>query len=312
MLNNKKKIMGMVLLSVFSIAQAEVLVILPESGPMERAGNSIKQGFMAAYQASQSNLPLRFVNETTITPEQLLKMHINDKTQLIIGPLSRQNVEAMVTAAPKIKVLALNDASVQHPLVWQFSLSKQEDALALKQLMHRDGIKSLYILRETGQQREYALLIEHLSSMLDLPIDIQEQAPKSLDEKQGVLILGNSAWLNRFSDLKTPYFYTVPNAVEIGKPLPLHIKFCDTPALYEKVWLDILQITEQQKLSAPFQRLLAFGGDAWQITETYLKNGNKETVQFQGRTGQLTLTQQDIQRLPHCYIHQADGIRWIQ
>lgn len=46
MLNNKKFLIGLMLYGMLHYAQAEVLVILPESGPMARAGLSIKQGFM--------------------------------------------------------------------------------------------------------------------------------------------------------------------------------------------------------------------------------------------------------------------------
>lgn len=49
MLNNKKFLIGLMLYGMLHYAQAEVLVILPESGPMARAGLSIKQGFMSAY-----------------------------------------------------------------------------------------------------------------------------------------------------------------------------------------------------------------------------------------------------------------------
>ena len=57
-----KKLLGLALMSVMMNVQAEVLVILPESGPMARAGLSIKQGIVNAYQASGSSIPLKFVN----------------------------------------------------------------------------------------------------------------------------------------------------------------------------------------------------------------------------------------------------------
>jgi outer membrane PBP1 activator LpoA protein len=61
MLNNKKMAAGR-FCSFISQAQAEVLVILPESGPMARATSSIKSGFMSAYALSEDKVPLKFIN----------------------------------------------------------------------------------------------------------------------------------------------------------------------------------------------------------------------------------------------------------
>ena len=65
--NNKKwkiqnKILGLGLLACVSSVQAEVLIILPETGPLARAASSIKQGFLSAYMASGQKVPLKWVN----------------------------------------------------------------------------------------------------------------------------------------------------------------------------------------------------------------------------------------------------------
>lgn len=72
--------MSFILYCILSHAQAEVLVILPESGPLARAGLSIKQGFMSAYQASDLKMPIRFVNSDKKQIAQLLKQNVNKKT----------------------------------------------------------------------------------------------------------------------------------------------------------------------------------------------------------------------------------------
>ena len=79
MLNNKNNLMGLMLYCIFNQAQAEVLVILPESGAMARAGLSIKQGFMSAYQASGQKTPIKFVNSDKKQIAQLLKINVNKK-----------------------------------------------------------------------------------------------------------------------------------------------------------------------------------------------------------------------------------------
>lgn len=311
MFNNKKKLLGLALLSMWTYAQAEVLVILPESGPMERAANSIKQGFMAAYAASQSKIPLKFIDEMQLQLPQLLKQAESTGTQIIVGPLLRSNVEKMMQQQSAIKILALNDTAQPMASGWQFSLSKQEDAQALTKLMKQDGIQSLLIVQQPNKQKEYALLLTHLRQLLNIPIEMQEQLILEPKEKQGVLVVGDYHWLNQFSASTVDHLYSVPNAIELNKPLQEGVKFCDTPALYEKLWLDLLKETEKEKLSSAFQRLLAFGGDAWQISESYLMHGKDERVQFQGRTGELTLAPDRIHRVPHCYEKQSEGFTLI-
>ena len=62
MLNNKKFLIGLMLYGMLHYAQAEVLVILPESGPMARAAGSIKRSFQSAGAASDYKAPVKFVN----------------------------------------------------------------------------------------------------------------------------------------------------------------------------------------------------------------------------------------------------------
>ena len=134
MLNNKKKWLLVGFAAFISQAQAEVLVILPESGPMARATSSIKSGFMSAYALSEDKVPLKFINSDKKTIKTILAKHLNKKTQLIVGPLAKNEVEQIVAINPKVRVLALNEVETQSPNVIQFSLSKQDDAYALKRV----------------------------------------------------------------------------------------------------------------------------------------------------------------------------------
>ena len=105
-LNNKKSLFCLGLFGMMIQAQAEVLVILPESGPMARAGNSIKLGIVSAQQSSTSKIPLKFVNSDQKRISDILKQNINSKTQMIIGPLARTDVESLIQQKPKIPVLS--------------------------------------------------------------------------------------------------------------------------------------------------------------------------------------------------------------
>lgn len=58
-----------------------------------------------------------------------------------------------------------------------------------------------------------------------------------------------------------------------------------------------------------YQRLIAFGGDAWQITQYYLNNKKIRNIEFQGRTGMIRVSDQGIQRTPSCFQQSAKGLK---
>ena len=137
--------MAFILRSIFNDAQAEVLVILPESGSMARARLSIKQGFMCAYQASGMETTIKFVNSEQKFMAQLLKRHVTKTPQMIVGSLARRDVGALIQAKLKLGVLALNKIKNQAENVWQFSLSKKQEMDALNQVLEQDKIKQFYL-----------------------------------------------------------------------------------------------------------------------------------------------------------------------
>lgn len=310
MLNNKKLI-GFILYCIFNHAQAEVLVILPESGPMARAGLSVKQGFMSAYQASELETPIKFVNSDKKPIAQLLKQNVNKKTQMIIGPLPRQDVEALIQIQPKVRVLALNEVSSQSEKVGQFSLSKQDDAVALNQVLQNDQIKELYVLQQKDSETDNELFLISLLTETNYPLNLIEEIPKKLNKHTGLLLLGNNAWLNKLPKLPHKNIYILPNAIEQDQVLPVGVKFCDAPALYESEWPDVIQAAQANAASMAYQRLIAFGGDAWHIASQYLAEPNLKSMQFQGRTGLIQVNNNQIQRIPHCYENTKKGIKGL-
>lgn len=311
MLNNNKKLIGFILYCIFNHAQAEVLVILPESGPMARAGLSVKQGFMSAYQASELETPIKFVNSDKKPIAQLLKQNVNKKTQMIVGPLPRQDVEALIKIQPKVRVLALNEVSSQSAKVGQFSLSKQDDAVALNQVLQNDQIKELYVLQQKDSETDNELFLISLLTETNYPLNLIEEIPKKLNKHTGLLLLGNNAWLNKLPKLPHKNIYILPNAIEQDQVLPVGVKFCDAPALYESEWPDVIQAAQANAASMAYQRLIAFGGDAWHIASQYLAEPNLKSMQFQGRTGLIQVNNNQIQRIPHCYEHTKKGIKGL-
>ncbi|WP_407307624.1 penicillin-binding protein activator [Acinetobacter sp.] len=220
MLNNKNNLMGFMRYCIFNHAQAEVLVILPESGPMARAGLSIKQGFMSAYQASGQKTPIKFVNSNKKQIAQRLKINVNKKNQMVIGSLAHNEVENLIKRKPKICVLALNEVTSLADNVWQFSLSKKDEAYALNKILQKDKIKQLYVFHQPGAEVESEFFLMSLVLQMDYPLTFVEEVPKKLNKKSSLLLLGNNQWINSLAKPTAKNAYIGANAIEQQQLIP--------------------------------------------------------------------------------------------
>lgn len=307
-LNYRQTLCGLGLLSIMITAQAEVLVILPETGPLARASNSIKLGISTAYQATGAKTVLKFVNTDQKLISAVLKQNINKQTQMIIGPLGRTDVEEIIKFSPKIPVLALNEVTLKHPNVVQFSLSKNDDAAALIDTIERDGVNKLYILQQPENIQDSKAFFNALSEQFQGQIQIVNSVPVKMVKSEGLLLLGNYAWISQLKKLPVKNLYMQAVAVEDSQPLPKGMKFCDVPSLYISEWSDVLKAYQQSPTTMAYQRLYAFGGDAWQITQSYITQPQMKNLDFKGRTGKIHIENNRIDREPMCFVSTGKGL----
>lgn len=307
-LNIKKGIICIGLLSTMCQAYAEVLVILPESGPMARAGNSIKLGIDSAHRASQANIQLKFVNSDQKSIKNILKANVTKSTQMIIGPLARSEVESLILDNPKIPVLALNEISQNHKNVWQYSLSKDEDANVMIGVLSKDKIQHIYILRESGTENDSLSFVNAIYKKHQGKVSIVDEIPR-LKANEGILLLGSNAWVNQLKNKPSKSIYAQAISVEDSQPLPLGLKFCDVPALYTVHWQDVVDVYQANPTSMPYQRLYAFGGDAWHIAEQFILNPKVKTLSFSGRTGDINILTHRVERTPKCFEKNRSGLK---
>lgn len=306
-MNNKKRMFCFALLGMVFQAQAEVLVILPESGPMARAGNSIKLGIVSAHEASKANIPLKFVNTDQKNIKDILKQNVSKTTNMIIGPLARAEVESLIETNPKIPVLSLNEVNAKHPNVWQYSLSKEQDTSTLFNVLKKDGVKRILILREPGTESDSLTFVNALFKKFPDDVQVIDFIP-ALKDKDGLLLLGSNQWLNQLKKLPSKRIYAQAISVEEGQSVPKGLKFCDVPALYTAQNKDLAQMYKVHSMTTPYQRLYAFGGDAWHISEQFVLDPNVKNLKFNGRTGQIKIVANQIDRTPQCFESTRKGI----
>ena len=292
-------------LSIQTTAQAEVLVILPERGGLALASQSVRDGLLAAYYDRTTRPPLRFVHDDEQVPiDQLLAKSISPQTQLVIGPLGRERVEALIASAPTVPVLALNQVADEHANVWEFALAPEEDVRQLISLMLADGVRDILLVKEDGQSGNSRFEEVFLETWRGKLSEVK-QAPRTLKRDQGVLLLGSGVWLEMLNDLPTERIYSTAFAFNQVQPVKIGLQFCDIPALYRPEWPELVRQAESKPVSIAYQRLVAFGADAWQLAVLRLNQAPSANV-F-GRTGALTLRQNQIERQPDCRMATSSG-----
>jgi outer membrane PBP1 activator LpoA protein len=291
-------------------AQAEVLIILPQKGPMAVAANSVRDGIQAAYYAGNYKPALRFVDNSQRSINDILKTEVKKSTQLIIGPLAREEVEALVQARPAVKTLALNQVYKTQSNIWQFALSPDEDALAITKRIQADGVDQLIVLTQDSRSSSTKRFRDAMNRIWGGKLVDNNNMPRKLMPEQGILLLGDYDWISQLKKLPSEKIYTVPLAIKENASLPVGLQFCDIPALYKADWPELLKAYQEKPTSVPYQRLLAFGGDTWNIASMILSNmlnGNQSQT-MNGRTGTIRIVKNTIDRYPQCMKVESTGL----
>lgn len=287
---------------------AEILVILPETGAMASAADSIKRGFVEANQQAGNKYVIRFADINRTSLSNILKTQVSKKTELIVGPLDKQNVEELIRLQPKVKTVALNQVDNKGKEIYQFALSKEEDALALTKRMQWDGIEKIIVLRDQDSLTQTQSFYEAMTQLWGDKMQVKDKLPMFSRSKQAILLLGSNEWLLK-QDLPKKQIYTLPYAINEKVKLPEGLVYCDTPALYGGQWQDVITAYQKQPVTLPFQRLIAFGGDAWQIADTLKNQKNDTPIEFQGRTGKIRIVGGILERQPQCFKSDASGLQ---
>ncbi|MGB5101722.1 MAG: penicillin-binding protein activator, partial [Steroidobacteraceae bacterium] len=120
-----------------------VAVLLPLSGRNRAVGVAVRDGFLAASLADPAGAPRVRIHDTAgpgIGPAY--RAALADGAQFVVGPLLKEEIEALVTAEPlPVPTLALNAyPGASHPaFLFQFSLDPEEEARAVARRIAADG-----------------------------------------------------------------------------------------------------------------------------------------------------------------------------
>lgn len=122
---------------------ARTAVLLPLTGPLAANSEALRNGMLTAYKEAGMQGDLRFYDSNATPIPALYQQLQQDKAELIIGPLLKDQVEALLALNPKVPVLALNepDGKMARPDIFYYSLAPTADAaetaIHIKQENHR-------------------------------------------------------------------------------------------------------------------------------------------------------------------------------
>jgi outer membrane PBP1 activator LpoA protein len=140
---------------------SSVALLLPATGRFSQAAKAIKKGFIAAYDMAEASTrpSLRFYDSSTYAPAELYHQAISDGADLVIGPLSKKNIQALVDSTElTTPVLALNHIPflVKNNL-FQFGLSPIDEVEQVANNALLKGVKkALLITPETNKGHRVA------------------------------------------------------------------------------------------------------------------------------------------------------------
>lgn len=130
-------------LTTLHSAVRRIALLLPTSGRLAEAAMAVRDGFIAAHFAdTATQLDVR-IYDTGRDAMDAYDQAVADGAELIVGPLDKQQVEAVIQYnADRLPILALNyrDQSGQNPAVLEFGLSPEDDARSAALRALDDGL----------------------------------------------------------------------------------------------------------------------------------------------------------------------------
>ncbi len=136
---------GISALLVDEARPTHVALLLPLSGPLARAGESVRDGFVSASLSAGASdqLTITIYDSAAEPLATLYERILADGADLLVGPLQKPAVTALSELNPEIPVLALNylDQEVVPAVGFnQFGLAIEDEARTIARRLEVDGI----------------------------------------------------------------------------------------------------------------------------------------------------------------------------
>lgn len=307
-------------------------VLLPLSGPLAAAGQSVRDGILAGYYGEARRKPALRFYDTGGNDEGVLRAYgqaLADEAGMIVGPLMRGGVDALFALPdPGLPVVALNRGQLPPPTgSTSFTLSPEEEGAAAADRLLDRGLRRVLAVTQADDNagRALAAFRERLLARggeITGVVTVSEENPDYVPALQSAQA-GGLRPDAMFLTLKAPQARLLSsqldNAGLVGVPrlasslilsggnLRLDVEL-DGIEYPELPWLIGLRadLPEPDALGRQLPsaqgggaRLFAFGLDAWQLAAWLDHLQRDPGARVRGATGELSLDAQgNVQRRP--------------
>lgn len=297
-----------------------IALLLPLSSPAySRAADSVRQGFAAAAQVDPGekfDIAVYSTTDDTGSITAGYDQSIAEGARIVVGPLTRNGVSGVVLRAkPGIPVLALNGTETEVSLpddVYTFSLQVESDARQIARMAWDDGRRSALVLSDTPPlaRRIHRAFVDDFqrlggkisaefvfrSSTPDL-LALRDAAASGQSDMAFLSVDGTRARIVR-GYLDGPLALYATSQVLDGAPDRLRdaelngIRFVGMPWLLQADHPAVMAYSRSPSAlpaATDFERLYAFGIDAYRIAADMLRGGASAKSSLDGVTGRITL-----------------------
>lgn len=189
-----------------------VAIILPISGPLKKAATAIKNGILSAYFATDDKPILKIYDSHTERIEDIFDK-IKNTSDIIIGPLTKENIALLSSLNNKIPTIALNAIPEIKENLYELDLRVEDEALQMANFAFLQGKRKAFIATSTNNKSTRifnALKDQWLKLGGEIIATTQTDSLKeAINEIQNSLLIQESK--DRFEDLKNNIHYTKIN-----------------------------------------------------------------------------------------------------
>ncbi len=135
---------------------SRIAVLLPVSGRFSSAAAAIRDGILAAYYSDPGHgevqLSIYDTGDDPLQAESTYRRAVDEGAEFVIGPLDKESVRLLAQAEELlVPTLALNYSEPAHsPLLYQFSLSPEDEAEQVAELAWLEGHSRASVLLPKG------------------------------------------------------------------------------------------------------------------------------------------------------------------
>jgi outer membrane PBP1 activator LpoA protein len=302
--------------SVGNVDSSHIALLLPTTGSAASAGQSVRDGFMAAYYGHPSGHSVKLYDTNGADIATVYNRAIDDGATMVIGPLTKSEVSRLADADIRIPTLVLNNIPTHGTQrnFYQFALSPNDEAKQAAQRAYAQGYTKALVIAPAdswgqgvvnsfaaqytqlgGQVRESVAYTN--STLLDSTLKNALQA-KSPNAKNN-----NKAAPDRRQDIDVIFLVATPDKARAIKPL-LNFYYANNLPVYATsiIYNGVSDSFKNQDLNGiqfntlPWYlnnsaaktnatSLYAFGYDAYNMATNF----NQLTNGYSGVTGELYL-----------------------